>query len=124
MLGLADISWPSLAIGALGLIGLVSTALIVVLGSRSRLLADQQDKAIDAMNARLDAVEAENADLRRRAGLDAALLRERDARVTSLEAQVRTLKDVVTARDAIETLAGQVADGHQRILAAIAQGRT
>lgn len=118
MLG-TEFAWPSIVLGSLGVLGVVTTALVVVLGSRSRLLADQQDKAIDAMNARLDAVEAENADLRRRATQAATLLRERDARVTSLEGQVRTLKEVVTARDAIEQLAGQVADGHKRILDAI-----
>ncbi len=121
MLIIASISlaWPTVVIGVLGFVGILTTALVLIFGSRARIVTDQQGKAIDALEARLTVVEAENAELKTRESANNALLLERDARITALQNQLETLKGVVTQAANIEALRNELQTSHHELLSAI-----
>lgn len=109
-LAAADV--PSLAIGGLGLISLVSGSALIVFGTRSKLVASQQDQAISALEARLTAVEGENASLR-------TSNREKSALIGGLQSQITTLQGVVTSAAAIADLREEMSTYHDDIIGAI-----
>jgi predicted PurR-regulated permease PerM len=120
MLGVADLSPLAVVFGLVGFASVITASVVVVLGQRSKTLAQIQDQTINALDARVADLELQNAALIRRETETRVALVERDKVIDSLRGQIKYLGDIVTSKDAIDDLTREVRQAHEQILEALA----
>jgi predicted PurR-regulated permease PerM len=123
MLGSVSLSAAGVVLGVLGILGAITAAVVIIIGSRAKTLATIQDQTITALDARVSDLESQLEQAIRREAANTTLLAERDRLIDSLRAQVKTLGDVVTSREAIEALSRQLANLPAAVAESVRAGR-